>query len=249
LIGGGAALMVLTVVRGNLDGLVFPFLLCALGILRFSRTGQALRHFPSTDLERGLNRLFALLLPAQNTTTTASLRLAIAQQARLTRLRRGTRRWGKELQLIAADGYETTSRISALHRPEGERNNRRLVAKTVKALKVERARAGVDQRFANDPVTMLAYGIGTRPARTDLGSLEDLLFNLGLAEGDELRTHFDDVLAERAGPNPRLRTAAERTMFRELAGAAFVLGASTRILELAAPSSARDTQIRLATAS
>jgi hypothetical protein len=229
---GGAALIALTVANGRVAGLAFPFLLSATGFLLLTRTRRTLRPFPSTDFERGLEQLFALLLPPRNTTTTASLRLAITQQARLAQLRRGSRRWGNELQLIRTNGYETTSRVSALYVPEGERDNRRLAAKAVQALKAERVRAGVDKRHADDPVTML----------------EDLLSNLGLAEDDGLRTHFDDVLAESDSTNRHPRNSGERILFRELAGAAFVLGASARILELAAPTSARETEIRLGAA-
>ena len=49
-------------------------------------------------------------------------------------------------------------------------------------LRAERARAGADLSLADDPVSMLAYGLGARPAAADLTSLEDLLRDLGLAE-------------------------------------------------------------------
>ena len=94
---------------------------------------------------------------------------------------------------------------------------------------------------------MLAYGLGARPAAADLTSLEDLLRDLGLSgESDELRTHFDDVLAESDSSSHDLRTDAERSMFRDLAGASFVLGVSARILELASLAPARDTPISAA---
>jgi hypothetical protein len=241
--------MTLAVVRGYFGSLAFPFLLSAAGLLLLTHSGQRLHRFPGTDLERGLDRLFALLLPARKATTTASVRVAMAQQMRLAGLRRGARRWGNELQLITTDGYETASRIAALCVQTGERDDRVLVAEAIQVLRAERASAGADLTLANDPVSMLAYGLGARPAGTDLTSLDDLLRDLGLSgEGDELRTHFDDVLAESDSTNLHLRNDAERSMFRELAGA-FVLGASARILELASVSPARDTPIRLAVAS
>ncbi len=95
LIGLGAALMTLALVRGNFGGLAFPFLISASGLLLVTRSGQAMQRFPGTDLERGLERLFALLLPARRATTTATARLAMAQQIRLAQLRRGARRWGE----------------------------------------------------------------------------------------------------------------------------------------------------------
>ena len=102
-------------------------------------------------------------------------------------LRRGARRWAKELQLITTDGYETASRISALRELTGEQDDRALVAEAVRVLGAERARAGADPTLTNDPVSILAYGLGARPAEADLTSLDDLLSDLGLAgEGDEL---------------------------------------------------------------
>ena len=109
-------------------------------------------------------------------------------------------------------------------------------------LGVERARAGADLTLTDDPVSMLAYGLGARPAGTDLTSLEDLLCDLGLSEeGDELRTHFDEVLAYSAVTAGRLRDDTERSMFRDLAGASFVLGAAARILEARNASRPRST--------
>jgi hypothetical protein len=250
LIGVGAAVMTLALIRGNYGSLAFPFLLSATGLLLLTHSRQALRRFPGTDLERGLERLFALLLPTRKATTTATARLAIAQQIRLAGLKRGARRWGNELQLITTDGYETASRISALCVRTGEQDDRALVAEAVQALRAERANAGADLTLTNDPVSMLAYGLGARPAGTDFTSLEDLLHDLGLSgEDDELRTHFDDVLAESNSTNHELRNDAERSMFRDFAGASFVLGASTRILELASLSPAHDTPNRVAAAS
>ena len=149
-------------------------------------------------------------------------------------MRRGARRWGTQLQLITIDGYETASRISALGVRGAGQDDTALPADALRSLSAERASAGADLGLAPDPVSMLAYGLGARPAAADLTSLEDLLRDLGLATGgDELRTHFDDVVAaESTTVALQLKTQAERTMFRDLAGASFVLGASARILEL-----------------
>ena len=250
LIGLGGGLITLALVHGNFGSLGFPFVLGAAGILLLTHSGRRSQHFPGTELERSLDRLFALLLPARKATTTASARFALAQQRRLAVLRRGARRWGSELQLIATDGYETASRISALCEHAGEQDDRGLVAKAVHVLGAERARAGADLKLADDPVSMLAYGLGARPAGTDLTSLEDLLCDLGLSEeGDELRTHFDEVLAHSTVTAGRRRDDAERSMFRDLAGASFVLGAAARIVELATLSPAIDRSIAGAAAS
>jgi hypothetical protein len=251
LLGLGLCSMTVAAVRGDVANVAFAFLPGAAGFLLLRRSRETLQRFPSTDLELGLDRLFALLLPTSKATTTATLRGAIAQQTRLTRLRHGARRWAKELQLITTDGYETASRISALCVPTGEQDDRALVAEAVRALREERASAGANLTLASDPVSILAYGLGARPAEADLTSLEDLLSDLGLAgEGDELRTHFDDlVAAQSTGTNPHLRNDAERSMFRDLAGASFVLGASARIFELASLIPAGDTPIPAGTAS
>jgi len=249
LLGFGAVSITVAVVRGDVSSLAFPFLLIAAWLLLLNDSGQTLRRFPSTDLERGLDRLFALLLPAHTATTTAGLRVALARELRLAGLRRGARRWGRQLQLITADGYETTSRISARSELTGRQDDGALVAEAVRVLRAERARAGASLTLAHDPTSMLAYGLGARPAAANLTSLEDLLLDLGLSgEGDELRMHFDVVVAESSSINPRLRNDAERSMFRELAGASFVLGAAARILELASREVAHGMPIRGAAA-
>ena len=235
LIGVGAALMTLTLIRGQFGSLAFPFAFAAAGFLLLIGTGETSRRLPGTDLELGLERLFALLLPTRHTTSTGSARALLAQEIRRAGLKRGVRRWGKELQLIKTDGYQTASRLSAICESTGEEDDRSLLAEAVRALGAERTRAGADPALTNDPVSMLAYGLGARPAGADLTSLDDLLCDLGLAgEGDQLRTHFDEVLAAESGNTSlHLRNGAQRRMFRDLAGASFVLGAATRILELA----------------
>jgi hypothetical protein len=250
LIGFGLGSIALALIRGDFGHLAFPSLLAAAGFLLFTHVEQGLQRFPSTDLERGLDRLFALLLPTRKPTTTATVRHAITQQIRLAGLRRGARRWGNELQLITTDGYETTSRISTLSERRDQGDDRVLVAEALRVLRAERASAGAELPLTDDAVSMLAYGLGARPAGADLTSLEDLLRDLGLSgEDDELRKHFDDILAaDSSNANLHLRNSAERRMFRELAGASFVLGASTRILELASLSTAADRSARAAAA-
>jgi hypothetical protein len=240
LLGLGAGWMMLAVARGNLAGLAFPFLVGSCGFLLLMGSGRKLRRLPGTDFELGLDRLLALLLPISDATTPA-IRVAVAQRMRLAGLRTGVRRWTKQLQVIETDGYETASRMAAATAPTGEQDDRALAAEAVRALGKERTRAGADPALTDDPISLLAYGLGARPTAADLTSLEELLNDLGLSgEGDELRTHFDDVIAAQ-GNRPHLRTDAQRTMFRDLAGASFVLGAATRILELVATSPARAT--------
>ena len=251
LIGLGVASMTLAAVRSDVASVAFPFLVGAAGFLLLRHSGRTRPRFPNTDLERGLDRLLALLLPTRKTTTTATLRIAIAQHARLAGFRHGARRWAKELQLITTDGYEAASRVSARNPPAGEQDDQAVVAETVRVLRAERTSAGADLTLPNDPVAMLAYGLGARPAEADLTSLDDLLSDLGLSgESDELRTHFDEIVAaESTSANPQLRDDAERSMFRDLAGASFVLGVSTRILELASLAPAGETPTPAAAAS
>jgi len=240
LLGLGAGWMMLAAARGNLAGLAFPFLVGSCGFLLLMGSGRKLRRLPGTDFELGLDRLLALLLPISDATTPA-IRVAVAQRMRLAGLRAGVRRWTKQLQVIETDGYETASRMAAATAPMGEQDDRALAAEAVRELRKERTRAGADPALTDDPISLLAYGLGARPTAADLTSLEELLSDLGLSgESEELRTHFDDVIAAQ-GAGPHLRTDAQRTMFRDLAGASFVLGAATRILELVATSPARAT--------
>jgi uncharacterized membrane protein YfcA len=65
LVGVGIGSSVLAAFRGDIASVVFPLLLAAAGFLLLARSGRTLRRFPSTELEHGLDRLFALLLPAR----------------------------------------------------------------------------------------------------------------------------------------------------------------------------------------
>ncbi len=250
LLGTGVGLTALALARGNFGALAVPFLLGAAGFLLVANSRPTPGRFPGSELERGLDRLFALLLPAGRAATTSPIRASLLQARHLAGLRRGARRWGRELQLITTDGYETASRLSASHDSASEHDDRVLVAEVVRVLCAERAGVGADLPLAADPVSLLAFGLGARPAGADLTSLDDLLHDLGLAgEGDELRTHCDEVIAAGSGPTVvQLRNDAQRSMFRDLAGASFVLGAATRILELASLAATRDGPIRAAEA-
>jgi hypothetical protein len=242
LVGVGAGSMALALARGNFAHLAFPFLLAATGVLLLAGSGPRPSRFPGTDLERHLDRLFALLFPTVKGTTTTATRAALAQQLQVAWLRRGTRRWARELQLITTDGYETAARIASHRVLTRAHDDQALVADAVRALGEERATAGAELTLVDDPIPLLAYGLAARPVEADLTSLDDLLGDLGLAgESDELRIHFDEILAAQS-TNPHLKNAAQRRMFRDLAGASFVLGASTRILELASLAPAANTR-------
>jgi hypothetical protein len=242
LVGLGLGSITLAAVHGRFAMVGFPFLIATAGFLILRRPRQRAPRFPGTDLERALERLLALLFPSKPARATTT-RSAIAQQVRLAGLRRGVRRWGAELQLITTDGYETTSRLSALCPATGEHDDQALMAEAVRVLRAERCDAGANVALADDPVSILAYGLGARPTDADLTSLEDLLADLGLAgETDELHARFDGIIASR--DNRRTRGEAERIMFRDLAGASFVLGASRRILELASTAPAYTPLVR-----
>jgi hypothetical protein len=237
LVGIGFASAVLVAARSNVNGIAFALFIAAAVFLFLRSSVRSPPRLPSTTLERGLEQLFALLIPRPKTMTSATALAAIQRYMIVARLRRNARRWINELQSIATDGYQTASSISSRFPRTGRHDSRTLVEETVRVLRAERASAGADLTLANDPVTVLAYGLGARPADADLGSLEELLDDLGLAgEGEELRTHFDDVIAaENVRMSHLLKAPADRRAFRDLAGASFVLGASARIVELASP--------------
>jgi hypothetical protein len=235
----GLALGSIVLALDRSDGNTAVPLLIGVGVfLLLQRSIRTSRRFPGTELERGLERLFALLFPRREATTTATARVVMRREIRLARLRRGARRWRNELESITSDGYENASRMSALCDSTGPQDGPVLLAEAVRELRAERASAGSDLTLVNDPVAVLAYGLGARPAGADLRSLEALLDDLGLAgDGDELRSHFDEVVAaetDRIGP--QMKTQEERSMFRDLAGASFLLGVAGRIVELALPS-------------
>ena len=79
LIGLGVGSMTLAAVRSEVASVAFPILVGAAGFLLLRYSGRTRPRFPNTDLERGLDRLFALLLPTRKATTTAASRIAIAR--------------------------------------------------------------------------------------------------------------------------------------------------------------------------
>ncbi len=65
LIGLGMGSMTLAALRSDVaTSVVFPFLVGAAGFLLLRNLGRTRPRFPNTDLERGLDRLFALLVRA-----------------------------------------------------------------------------------------------------------------------------------------------------------------------------------------
>ena len=237
LAGVALAFVVLVAARSNVTGMAFPLIIATAVFFLLRSSGRSSPRFPSTTLERGLEQLFALLIPSPKATTSATVLAAVQRYRIVTGLRHKARRWIDELQAISIDGYRTAASISSRFPATRHHDGGTLVDEIVRVLRAERAGAGADLTLANDPVTVLAYGLGARPADADLGSLEELLDDLGLAgEGEELRTHFDDVIAaETVRMGRLLKTPTDRRTFRDLAGASFVLGASARIVELASP--------------
>ena len=102
-----------------------------------------------------------------------------------------------------------------------------LVSEAVSALNAERAGGAANVPMTEDPVVLLAYGLGAWPSGADLTSLEKLLEGLGVSQ-PILRSRFESLLRTVA-------TASQNRDLRELAGASFVLGAAARILEATAP--------------
>jgi hypothetical protein len=179
---------------------------------------------------RRLDQLLALLLPETELTrsrliTTARKGIIRGQpgSTALNRVRGSARRWRTQLQSIYGQGYQVASEAIV---SSGEvARGRELVSEAVSALKAERA-GGAGVPMTDDPVVVLAYGLGAWPSGADLTSLEQLLKELGVSQ-PILRSRFESLIRTVA-------TANQNRDFRELAGASFVLGAAARILEAAA---------------
>jgi hypothetical protein len=177
---------------------------------------------------RRLDQLLALLVPqvtrsrmigagGQDTTR------APGRYRTLGRLIWSARRWRAQLGAVYAQGYQVASeKISS---PGEVAQGRELVLQTMEALKAERASGGAHVPSREDPVVVLAYGLGAWPSGADLTSLEQLLSGLGVSQPD-LRSRFHRLIRTVAMAN-------QNREFRELAGASFVLGASARIIEAA----------------
>ena len=165
---------------------------------------------------RRLDQLLDLLVPRAEVT---GRRLMPARG----QLRGSARRWRAQLRGVYAQGYQVAS--ETISSPGDAARGPDLVREAVEALKAERARGGADLSSTQDPVVVLAYGLGAWPSGADLTSLEQLLGQLGVSQR-ELRNRFESLVRTVA-------TANRNHEFRELAGASFVLGAAARIVEAA----------------
>jgi hypothetical protein len=175
--------------------------------------------------ERRLEQLLRLLVPRTPTDSRGSFSAFREQAKRNTAsgvFRASARRWRAQLGAVHAQGYQVAS--ETISSPAELAHSGELVREAVAALKAERAGGGAT---TDDPVVVLAYGLGAWPAGADLTSLEDLLGELGVSH-DVLRNRFESLLRT-------IPTANQNREFRELAGASFVLGVSARIVEAAAP--------------
>jgi hypothetical protein len=187
---------------------------------------------PGDAFGRRLDQLLVLLLPQVVTERRGTIAALGQDTLRAFRgpvasgeLRRSARRWRAQLRAVYAHGYQVASETipsSAEVVHGGD-----LVRETVEALKAARTSAGATVPEAEDPVVVLAYGLGAWPPEADLTSLEELLGELGVSH-EALRTRFESLL-------DTITPADQSRAFRELAGASFVLGAAARIVEAAEP--------------
>jgi hypothetical protein len=194
---------------------------------------------------RRLDQLLALLVPQAETTGRGTL-AALSKDAiqafggRGPRggLRGSARRWRAQLRAVYVQGYQVAS--ETITSPAEVAHGSELVRETVQALKAERTGGGAFVPATEDPVVVLAYGLGAWPSGADLTSLEQLLGELGVSQ-PVLRSRFESLI--RTVP-----IANQNRQFRELAGASFVLGAAARIVEAAgAQTRSRPPRGRLAT--
>ena len=179
---------------------------------------------------RRLDQLLVLLVPQAETTGGGTMASpwqdtirAFGRQGSLGGLRGSARRWRAQLRAVYAQGYQVAS--ETISSPAKVVHGSELVRATVEALKLERASGGANVPTREDPVVVLAYGLGAWPSGADLTSLEQLLGELGVSQ-PVLRSRFESLIRT-------VTTANQNRQFRELAGASFVLGAAARIVEAA----------------
>jgi hypothetical protein len=179
-----------------------------------------------------LDQLLALLVPAAGVSRHRAIparkqeTMRVLRRARtLARLRGSARRWRGPLRAVYAQGYQAAA--ETILSAAGGAFGRVLLGEAVEALTTERLSRGANVPNREDPIVVLAYGLGAWPPGADLTSLQRLLEHLGLSQ-PELRARFERLV----GPGA---TANQSRAFRELAGASFVLGASSRIVEATTP--------------
>jgi hypothetical protein len=173
---------------------------------------------------RRLDQLLLLLVPRTATQARGSFAAVKEQAMRHAAFgvfRASARRWRPQLGAVYAQGYQVAS--ETISSPAGVVHGGELMREAVTALKAERGGLGASVSTTDDPVIVIAYGLGAWPSGADLTSLEDLLRELGVSH-DVLRKRFESLLRT-------IPTANQNREFRELAGASFVLGASARIVE------------------
>jgi hypothetical protein len=179
---------------------------------------------------RRLDQLLVLLVPQAETTERGTVAAAKQDWIRafgrqgLGGLRGSARRWRAQLRAVYAQGYQVAS--ETISSPTAVAHGSELVQEAVQALKAERASGGATVPAREDPVVVLAYGLGAWPSGADLTSLEQLLGELGVSQ-PVLHSRFESLIRT-------VRNANQNRRFRELAGASFVLGAAARIVEATA---------------
>jgi hypothetical protein len=219
-------IVVLLVSHSASLGWLFLFQLWIL-LFWFGRSSQ-----PRSPFVRRLDQLLLLLVPGAGgsrrrptAARTQDSTRALSRYRTLSALRGSAWRWRAKLRAVYAQGYQAAS--ETISSPGEVADRRELLGAAVQALKTERAHSGSSVPSREDPVVVLAYGLGAWPSGADLTSLEQLLEQLGLSHA-ELRTRFESTI-------PVVAPATQSRAFRELAGASFVLGAAARIVEAAAP--------------
>ena len=180
---------------------------------------------------RRLDQLLVLLVPPVETVRRGTIAALGQDTLRAFRgqvsgeLGRLARRRGAQLGAVYTHGYQAAAETISSSAEVVDGGD--LVREAVDALRSERTGNGATVPAAEDPVVVVAYGLGAWPPGADLTSLEELLGELGVSH-EALRIRFETFL--RTGSN-----ADQSQPFRELAGASFVLGAATRIVEAAEP--------------
>jgi hypothetical protein len=147
---------------------------------------------------RRLDQLLVLLVPPVETVRRGTIAAlgndtlrAFRGQVVSGELGRLARRRGAQLGAVYTHGYQAAA--ETISSSAEVVNGGDLVREAVQALRSDRTDNGAIVPAAEDPVVVVAYGLGAWPPGADLTSLEELLGELGVSH-EALRIRFETFL-------------------------------------------------------